>query len=284
VGSMENNAILIGHIKNRIDVTIEEQFPGPEKEEQYSQELTVLPSEPDTVIISKNGTWVKIQGDSFFPLKISDYNFEIKKLFSTDDFVNNNVSTNTSDHQVIKNASAIRILAIPKNTSSSIPVKFQKPAIIMIPVEDSLTSKRLTIFYQAKDSKSFITWKITRDSTLLKHYAGNNFFMINVTQLGWVMVGVVMTTCNCRITTPQFQEQQLKVVYPDLGSVVFFEHSREKFFNIPCASGGRGLQISTKAFDQSGRMFSLEKTFLSSVIKKDKFGIYKIRKSDYVRL
>ena len=284
VGGTEQNAILIGHVRNRIDVTIEEKFPDPEKIEQIPDETTALASEPDTVITSAQGTRIKIQGGSFFPLKISDYHFEIKELLTTDDFIDNNVSTTTTDNFIIANARAIRILAIPKNPSSPVPGKLQKPAIIMIPYTDSLKSGPLTVFYQARNNKSFITWKKTNDTAMHKQYGGNNFYMINVTQLGWVMIGGLLTSCNCRIITPRFQEQKMRIGYPDLGSVVFLDNSRENMFNIPCGEGDRGFKTIIQASDQSGQIFSLERTFWAPETAKDNIGVYKIRKRDYVKL
>ena len=279
------SAVSYSRFKNRIDMTIEEQFPDPEKENSNRDEITELPSEPDTVITTAKGTRVKIQGGSFFPLKISDYTFEIKELFTPDDFIHNNISTTTSDRFVIKTASAFRILAIPKNSSSPIPVKLQKPVIILIPVADSLIGEKLILFYQAIDSKSFITWKRTMDSTIYQHYDGNSFYMIKVCQLGWVMVGTLLTSCNCIITTPRFQEQKLNIVYPDMGTVVFFDNNnREYLFNIPCAQGEQGFKIFIQACDHTGQMFSLERTFSMSTIKKETSSIYKIRKRDYVKL
>ena len=283
VGGTGKNAILIGRVRNRIDVTIEEQFPDPEKKEQSPDEITTLPPEADTVITSAKGTRIKIQGGSFFPLKISDYRFEIKELFTTDDFIDNNVSTTTTDNMIIANACALRILAIPKNPSSPVPGKLQKPAIIMIPYADSLKSGPLTVFYQARNNKSFVNWKKTNDTAMHKQYGGNKFYMIDVNQLGWVMVGALLTSCNCKITTPQFQEQRLIIVYPDWGSVVFFDNNnQENMNNIPCAEGERGFEIFIKARDRTGQMFSLEKTFLTPGINKESIEIYKIRKGDFM--
>ncbi|MCX6279005.1 MAG: hypothetical protein NT004_13065 [Bacteroidetes bacterium] len=278
------NSSRIVRLKNRIDVTIREKFPNPAINDTDTKEVTALTIESDTVITAASGTQVKIEGGSFFPSKISDYNIEIKELLTTDDLINNNISTTTSDRRVIKTASAIRIMAIPRNSSSLVPVKLQKPVIILIPVADTLTSEGLTLFYQAKDNKSFITWKKTRDSITLKQYDGNTFYMIKVCQLGWVVVGTLLNSCNCRIITPKFQEQGLIIVYPDWGSVVFFDNNnRENMINIPCAEGERGFKISIQASDHTGQMFSLEKTFLTPGINKESIGIYKIRKSDYVR-
>jgi hypothetical protein len=277
------NSSRIARLKNMIDVTIREKFPNPAVNDTDTKEATALAIEGDTVITTTRGTRVKISGGSFFPSKISDYNIEIKEILTPDDFINNNISTTTSDRQVIKTANAIRVLAIPKNSSSPVPVKLQKPATILIPVADSLTSEGLTLFYQAKDNKSFITWKKTRDSTFLKHYDGNSFYMAKVFQLGWVMVGTLLASCNCRIIAPKFQEQRSIVIYPDWGSVVFFDNNdREDMFNIPCAEGARGFEISIKASDHTGQMFSLEKTFLTPSMIKESIGIYQIRKSDYV--
>ena len=272
------------HVRNRIDVTIEEKFPDPEQKVATDEEVSAPAIEPDTLITSTKGTRIKIQGGSFFPLKISDYRFEIKELFTTDDFISNNVSTTTADNKIIANAFALRILAIPKNPSSPVPGKLQKPAMIMIPYTDSLKSGPLTVFYQARNNKSFITWKKTNDTAMHKQYGGNNFYMINVTQLGWVMIGGLLTSCNCRIITPRFQEQKMRIGYPDLGSVVFLDNSRENMFNIPCGEGDRGFKTIIQASDQSGQIFSLERTFWAPETAKDNIGVYKIRKRDYVKL
>ena len=208
VNSKEKNTVQFYRVKNRIDVTIREQFPDPAKEESDAEEELTLAPEPDTVITTKNGTRITIQGGSFYPLKNSDYVFEIKELLTTDDFINSNVSTTTSDRLLIKNARAIRILAIPGNRSLPMPVQIQKPVIILIPATDSAITCKLAIFYQAKDGKPFISWKKSRDSTTVRKLSGMTSHMITTTHLGWAMVGVLMTSCqSCMLSTPQFQQQ-----------------------------------------------------------------------------
>ena len=67
-------------------------------------------------------------------------------------------------------------------------------------------------------------------------------------------------------------------------SVIFFENMRENVINLPCAEGDRGLITSILAFDKSGQMFSLDRTFSTPETKKGDIGIYKIRKKDYIKL
>jgi hypothetical protein len=277
-------AIQTGPYRNRVDIIIREQSQPPGKEERDDDEIRVLPAEPDTVITSDMGTQVQIKGGSFYPYKISDYQYEIKELVTADDFINHNVSKTTADQQVIQNARAIRILAMPIYPVPPVPFKLQKPAVILFPCPDSSRRGPLTLFYQAKDQKSFITWKKTRDTTSIKQYGGKKFYKVHVNQLGWAMVGEYVSSCNCSLTIPRFQEQKLSITYPDCGSVFFFENIGDKIINLPCAAGRRGIVISGMAFDQSGQMYSLDLTFSAPEPKKEDILIYKIRKKDYVKL
>ena len=284
VDGLGKKAIPTGPYSNRVDIIIREQFPDPGNEECDENEIRVLPVEPDTIITSAGGTQVIIKGGSFYPGRNSDYIFEIKELITTDDFMNYNVSTTTADRQIIKTARAIRILAIPLYPVSAVPVKLQKPAVILIPYSDSSKRGPLSLFYQVKDYKSYITWKKTNDTTTLKQYGGKKFYKINVNQLGWLMVGEYVSSCNCSIAIPRFQEQKMSITYPDWGSVVFFENIRDNLIDLPCAEGTRGMMTSVRAYDKSGQMFSLNRTFSAPESKKGDIGIYKIRKKDYVKL
>ncbi len=175
-------------------------------------------------------------------------------------------------------------MAIPLYPVSTVPVKLQKPAVILIPYSDSSKRGPLSLFYQAKDYKSFITWKKTNDTTTLKQYGGKKFYKINVNQLGWLMVGEYVSSCNCSITFPLFQQQKMSIIYPDLGAVVFFDNSRANLFKIPCGIRDHGFRTFTKAYDQSGHMFFLNRTFSAPEMAKKNIGIYKIRKRDYIKL
>ncbi len=278
-------AIGKGNHRNRVDIAIREQLPVPHKDELNEDEIAAAPAEPDTIITTSKGIQIIIMGGTFDPFKSSDYFFDIKELNTTDDFVNHNVSTTTWDRQIIQAAYAIRVMAIPKNPSAPALIKIKKPIIVMIPVEDSLTSKTLSLLYQAKNNKPFTTWKETNSAPVFRKYGDNMFYKIQVNQLGWFMVGEILTSCNCcRITFPQFQIQKMNLVYPDKGSVIFFENIRENVINLPCAEGDRGLITSIIAYDKSGQMFSLDRTFSTPETKKGDIGIYKIRKKDYVKL
>jgi len=274
-----------GNHRNRIDIAIREQFPVPQKDELNEDEIAAAPADPDTIITTSKGIQIIIMGGTFDPFKSSDYFFDIKELNTTDDFVSHNVSTTTWDSQIIQAACAIRVLAIPKNPSAPALVKIQKPIIVMIPVEDSLKSKTLSLYYQAKNNKPFTTWKETNNAPVFRKYGDNMFYKIQVNQLGWFMVGAILTSCNCcRIKFPQFQVQKMNIIYPDKGSVVFFENIRDNVINLPCAEGDRGLITSIIAYDNSGQMFSLDRTFSTPETKKGDIGIYKIRKKDYIKL
>lgn len=273
-----------GEYQNRVDIMIREQFPAPLKEDCDEDEIRLFPLEPDTIITLAGGTQVVIKGGTFYPGKTSDYTFDIKELITTDDFLGNNVSTTTADRQVIKTPRAIRILALPNDPGSAAPVKMQKPAVILIPCLDSSASVPLTLFYQAKDSKSYITWKKSYDTTTLKQYGGKKFYRIHVNQLGWVMVGKYVTSCNCSLAIPRFQEQKMSIVYPDLGSVVYFENIRDPQIGLPCPEGPRGMITSASAIDKSGQIFLLNSVFSTPETAKNNIGIYRIRKRDYVKL
>ena len=268
-------------LKNRIDVTILEQFPDQDKVKHDQDEKAMGMPEADTIIKSAKGTWIKIQGGSFFPHRISDFRFEIKELFTTDDFISNNISTTTFEGKSILAARAFRILALPQNPTVPVPAKFQKPAVVLIPVIDSSGFRRLYLFYQAKDQKSYLTWKKTMDSTSRKKYEGGDYYMVKVNQTGWALIGTLNTSCNCSITVPRLQEQKLVVSYPDLGTVIFLDKRGENLFTIPCVAGEGKIKISVKAFDRSGKMFSLEKILAARPGKSGNSVNYKIRKRDF---
>jgi hypothetical protein len=268
---------------NMIIVSIKEKFPEP----YHSQYLTSQSSEAfienDTIFSLSSGIQIKISAGSFAPSKISDYRFEIKEILSSDDFAYNNMSTQTSDRRVIRSAAAIFILVTPRLSSTPIPIRIQKPVILLFPMHaDSASYPKISIFDKATDSKSFTTWEKTNEHVMIEHYGGKEYYMVSLTRLGWVLLGEFVSACNCCIIqTPHFQHEKMNIIYLDRISVISFD-DRFNIFQIPCTENG--IRIKIFASDSKGRIFLFDRTINKFAKTGMTQNVIKIRKRDFEKL
>ena len=109
--------------ENQIKFCILEKFPDLNEEYIIPEEIQesirkVIPGllvrKPDTIIKGPNGTLIRFSGESFDPYKLSDFQYKIDEMFTTEAIGNNNMSTMTSGGALINSFKAIRIWATPR--------------------------------------------------------------------------------------------------------------------------------------------------------------------------
>ena len=130
-------------------------------EHELLPQLFTIDAKRDTIIVGSNGTKIKFTANSFSnnnDLDISEsVQVELKEFYSTQDFLNNRLSTNTTDGRILKSSGMVYIQAT-SSANEILSLKDDHPMMIMF--RRNQDSRTANLFAGEKGKYNEIKWNV----------------------------------------------------------------------------------------------------------------------------
>ena len=197
-----------------LKVTYKANYSSESKQEKEAQSA-VIKFENDTTLVFEKGAKIEIAAETFYPIKISDVNFEVTEIYSLCDMLNNNTTTRTVDGDCLTSAGMIYIKATYDGVE--IQPNNEKYVRVKIPALEGEIDTSMSIYAAVKNDCGETVWE-SIESKLSYEKNGEKYFLFDTDTLYDFnldkSIGVLCEKSGPIIKVPKYDDVYITQLYP----------------------------------------------------------------------
>ncbi len=239
--------------------------------------------ENDTVV-NVGDIIFQVQNGTFYPNKISDYNFEASLISNTDEMSQNKMTTMTVDGEVLISQRVVCANAVPNRTSVKRPENLQKPVTIKLPVNGGglCSPNSIYTWNTVKGADGKIRWVSARVHVRTEKVNGRDYYVCTTNSLGCINLDCKTKTKKVLVKSKKYTIRDIAIVYPRTNSICDSKKLSEKLYRVKFISGSNETPlVNITAMDASGAEHTISRMPLSKLKYRWLGRKYVIRKKDY---